>query len=105
MTQDTTWERDESQLNITNKSQEVSPFPAGDHKAAMNRRESMTKTRHKNTNDPQKKYCLGMVSKNILLEGLNQFHGAKLTLSSDVDQDTYMFGLHERLLTYPCIIS
>ena len=34
------------------KSQEVSPFPAGDHKAAMNRRESMRSTRHKNTNDP-----------------------------------------------------
>ena len=31
---------------------------------------------------------LGMVSKNILLEGLNRFHGANLTLSSDVDQDT-----------------
>ena len=28
-------------LNITSKSQEVSPFPAGDHKAAMNRRENM----------------------------------------------------------------
>ena len=27
------------QLNTTNKSQWVSPFPAGDHKAAMNRRE------------------------------------------------------------------
>ena len=26
-----------------------------------------------NTNDPQKKYRLGTVSKNILLEGLNQF--------------------------------
>ena len=29
-----------------------------------------------------------MVSKNTLLEGLNQFHGANLNLSSDVDQDT-----------------
>ena len=28
------------------------------------------------------------VSKNILLESLNRFHGAKLILSSDVDQDT-----------------
>ena len=46
-----------------------------------------------------------MVSKNILLEGLNQFHSANLTLNSDVDQDTYMFGLHERSLTYPSIIS
>ena len=27
--------------------QEVSPFPAGDHKAAMNRQESMTNTKHK----------------------------------------------------------
>ena len=32
---------------------------------------SMTNTRHKNTNDPQKKYHLGMVSKNIVLEGLH----------------------------------
>ena len=29
-----------------------------------------------------------MVNKNILLEGKNLFHGAYLTLSSDVDQDT-----------------
>ena len=28
-----------------------------------------------------------------------------LTLSSDVDQDTKMFGLHERSLYYQCIIS
>ena len=38
--------------------QEASPFTAVDHKAAMNRRESMRTTRHINTNDPQKKYCL-----------------------------------------------
>ena len=31
-------------INITNKSQVVSFFPAGDHKAAMNRRESMRNT-------------------------------------------------------------
>ena len=35
LTQDTTWESDKTQLNITNKSQEVCPFPIGDHKAAM----------------------------------------------------------------------
>ena len=28
-----------------------------------------------NTNDPQNKNCLGTVSKNILLEGLNRFNG------------------------------
>ena len=27
-----------SKLDITNKSQEVSPFPAGDHRASINRR-------------------------------------------------------------------
>ena len=37
LTQDTTWESNKTTINITNKSQEVSPFPAGDHKAAMNR--------------------------------------------------------------------
>ena len=36
-----------TQLNITNKSQKVSPYPAGDHKAVMNRHESMTNTRLK----------------------------------------------------------
>ena len=54
----------------------------------MNRRESMTKQDINNTNDPQKKYHLGTVSKNILLDGLNRFHGDNLILSSDVDQDT-----------------
>ena len=34
-------------INITIESQEVIPFPAGDHKAAMNRYESMT-TQHIN---------------------------------------------------------
>ena len=29
-----------------------------------------------------------MVSKNISLEGLNRFHGANLTLSSVVEQDS-----------------
>ena len=29
-------------------------------------------------NDPQKKYRLETVSKNILLEGLNQFNGGNL---------------------------
>ena len=43
---DTTWESDKN-INITNKSQEVSPFPAGDHKAAMNRCESMKNASYK----------------------------------------------------------
>ena len=32
------WKVTKSQLDITNESQEVSPFPAGDHKASQNRR-------------------------------------------------------------------
>ena len=49
LTQDTTWESNKNTINITNKSQEVSPFPAGDHKAAMNRREGTRNTRYKKT--------------------------------------------------------
>ena len=73
--------------------------------AAMYRRKSIRNTRHKNTNDPQKKVRLERVSKTILLEGLKWFHGANLILSSDVDQDKYMSRLHERPLAYQCIIS
>ena len=47
LTQDTVWESDKTQLNMTNKSKEVSPFSVGDYKAAMNRRESMKNPRHK----------------------------------------------------------
>ena len=42
LTQDTTWESNKNTINITNKSQEVSPIRVGDYKAAMHRRESMT---------------------------------------------------------------
>ena len=47
--QDTTWLSDKDTLRKDHiqESQEVSPFPAGDHKAAMNRKDSMTDTKHK----------------------------------------------------------
>ena len=38
LTQDTNGKVKYSQLDTTNESQEVSPFPAGDHKAQTNRR-------------------------------------------------------------------
>ena len=41
LTQDTNWKVTNSQLDTTNESQEVSPFPAGDHKAHINRRIQM----------------------------------------------------------------
>ena len=46
LTQDTSLESNNITINITNKRQEVSPFPLGDH-SSMNRRKSMTNTRHK----------------------------------------------------------
>ena len=56
-TQDTNGKVTNSQLDTTNESQEVSPFPAGDHKA-----HSKHKT-EQNIKDPQKKYHLGTVTK------------------------------------------
>ena len=38
LTQDTNWKVITSQLDITNESQEVSPFQARDHKASIDRR-------------------------------------------------------------------
>ena len=38
LTKDTNGKVTNSQLDTTNQSQEVSPFPAGDHKASKNRR-------------------------------------------------------------------
>ena len=77
LTQNTIERVTTSQLYITNESQEVSSFPAGDHKTSKTDvHESITKQDRNNINDPQKKPCLGTVSKYILLEGLNQFNGA-----------------------------
>ena len=38
LTQDTSGRVNASQLDITNESQEASPFPAGGHNASINRR-------------------------------------------------------------------
>ena len=53
------WESDKIQ-DSTNESQEDSRFLAGDHKAQINRQQTQDR---KNTNDPQRKYGLGTVSK------------------------------------------
>ena len=59
LTQDINGKVTNTQLDSTNESPEVSPFPAGDHKAQINRRayEGITKTRlkKKTVKDPQKK--------------------------------------------------
>ena len=65
LTQNTNRKVTDSQLDTTNESQEVSPFPTGDHEEHFNRRtqrHSKYKT-EKNIKDPQKKYRLGTVSK------------------------------------------
>ena len=55
-------------------SQEVSRFPAGDHKASINGRAQ--KQDRNNINVPQKKHHRGTASTIFyLLDGLNQFHG------------------------------
>ena len=46
LTQDTNGKVTKSQLDTTNESQEVSPFPAGDHKAHIHRRIQM-QSKHK----------------------------------------------------------
>ena len=65
LTQDTNGKVTKLTEDTTNESQEVSPFPAGDHKAHINRRaQNIANTRqNKNIKDPQKKYRLGTVSK------------------------------------------
>ena len=61
LTQVTNGKVTNSQLDTTNESQEVSPFPAADHKAHISirsQRHSLHKT-EKNIKDPQKRYRLG----------------------------------------------
>ena len=62
LTQDTKGKVATSQLYITNDSQVVSPFPASDHQASINR---CGQKHNKNINNPQKRHRLGTVSKNI----------------------------------------
>ena len=60
LTQDTNGKVANSQLDTTDESQEVSPFPTGDHKAHINRhvqRHSKHKT-EKNIKDPQRNTAL-----------------------------------------------
>ena len=89
LTQDTTQEIDKDRIkHHTQESQEVSPFPAGDHKASNEQTRKHDKHETQITKMIHKRSTAFERSVNILLEGLNQFHSAILTLSSDVDQDT-----------------
>ena len=66
LTQDTNGKVTNLQLDTTNESQGVSPFPAGDlpESTYKQMRTDKANTRqNKNIKDPQKKYHLGTVSK------------------------------------------
>ena len=78
LTQDTDGKVTNSQLDTTNESQEVSPFPAGDHNAHINRRaqrHSKHKTEKKTLKIHKRSTALERSVK-YLLEGLNQYNGA-----------------------------
>ena len=57
LTQDTNWKVTTSQLDLTNEGQVVSPFPAGNYRASINRRtrKHNTKQDRNNIYYPQKK--------------------------------------------------
>ena len=57
LTQDTNGKVTNSQLYTTNESQEVSPFPAGDHKAQINRR-AQRHNKHKTEKSNPRSYTL-----------------------------------------------
>ena len=68
LTQDTNGKVTTSRLDITSESQEVSPFPAGDHKASINRRAQT----HKYKTDIHKRSTTLKQS----VKMFNRFHGA-----------------------------
>ena len=69
----------------TKESQEVNTFPAGDHKVARNRQESITNTTNKKWSTKEEPSWNGQQKS---LEGLNMFNSINITLNSDVNQDT-----------------
>ena len=70
MTQDTIWEGDKKDKKTSHKREPMArSFPVGDHTAARNRQDSMT--RNTSEKNPQKKHRLGTARK--LLDSLNSF--------------------------------
>ena len=63
LTQDTTWESDKTTMRHQKKRAQSSALPHNEQ----------TRKHDKHKNDQQKKYRFWTVSKNIQLEGLNQF--------------------------------
>ena len=86
LTQDTNGKITNSQLDTTNESHEVSPFPAGGHKAHINR---LLQTHSKRKIEVHKRRTALEWSVKYFTGGLKPVKRCtNLTLSSDVDQDT-----------------
>ena len=90
-TQDNNGKVTNSQLDTANESQEVSLFPAGDHKAHILRRaQRHSKPKIEKTYKSHKRSTALERSLKYLIGGLKQVHSANLTLNSDMNQ-TYRY--------------
>ena len=74
MTQDTKWESDKTQLNSQTRAKKSALSQQVITRQQWTDAKAWQTQDIDNTNDPQKKYRLRTVGKNILLKGLNQFH-------------------------------
>ena len=81
-----------TQKHHTQESQEVIPYPAGDHKIAR-----YNKDKHKTQKRIHIRSITLELSVRILVKGLTC---TNLALISDMDPDTYIFGWHGRSLSY-----
>ena len=81
LTQDTTWESVTNTIKHHKQEPRGQPFPnRGPQGSNEQTRKHDQPQNINNTNDPQKKYRPGKVSKNILLEGLRQIYPTELQL-------------------------
>ena len=64
----TKWESDKLTVDTTNESQEVSPFPAGDHKAHINRRAQNIANTRQNKNIKDKRSTKEVPPWNLLFK-------------------------------------
>ena len=96
-----------SQLDTTNESQEVSPFPAGDHKAHINRR-AQRHRKHKTEKKPHKGSTKEVppwkgqfwVHKNVSFIRPKLMHDIRKVVSWHACTNFYLTRPHDSLLTW-----
>ena len=81
------WESNKLKIRHYKRGPRGQPFPSRWPQGKNKQTHTKAQQTHdrNNMSDPQKTNSLRTVSKNILLEGLNQINGVNLTLSSDVE--------------------